>query len=265
LLEFARCDSLHGVDFLDIGCGSGLHSLAAYEAGAARVFSFDYDPNSVTAGSILRRRVGNPGNWHIERGDVLDNDYIAKLGKWKFVYSWGVLHHTGNVRQAIRNAQSTVAAGGILYLALYSADMVALETQNFWLAKKQEYNASGQLKRAYMLWWYIWTYQLQSEPRRLLEFVRRAATYKVNRGMNIFSDIRDWLGGWPMEYAPDQEVVDLLEQEYGFELVNVATGEACTEFLFRRTGTPAARTIVAELAAAKKTAAALEQAAEPAA
>jgi hypothetical protein len=60
-------------------------------------------------------------------------------------------------------------------------------------------------------------------------------------------------------------VVDLLEQKHGFELINVSTGEACTEFLFRRTGTPAARTIVAELAAAKKTAAALQQTAVPAA
>jgi SAM-dependent methyltransferase len=265
LLEFAGRDSLRGVDFLDIGCGSGLHSLAAYEAGAARVFSFDYDPNSVAAGNILRRHAGNPPNWHIERGDVLDTNYIAKFGKWKFVYSWGVLHHTGDVRQAIRNAQSTVATDGILYLALYSADVVALEAQNFWLEKKKEYNAAGRLKRAGMVWWYIWNYQLQSELRRLPEFVRRAAKYKVNRGMNIFSDIRDWLGGWPMEYMPDQEVVDLLEQEHGFELVNVAVGEACTEFLFGRTGTPAARTIVTELAAAKRKAPALEQAAEPAA
>jgi hypothetical protein len=80
--------------------------------------------------------------------------------------------------------------------------------------------------------------------------------------MNLFADIRDWLGGWPMEYVPDQEVVDLLEQECGFQLVNVATGEACTEFLFRRTGRPARRTLVAELASAKKAEAA--RAAEPA-
>jgi 2-polyprenyl-6-hydroxyphenyl methylase/3-demethylubiquinone-9 3-methyltransferase len=263
LLEFAGRDSLRGVNFLDIGCGSGLHSLAAYEAGAARVFSFDYDLNSVRAGNILRRRIGDPSIWHIERGDVLDNDYMAKLGKWEFVYCWGVLHHTGNVWQAIRNAVSTVAAGGTLYLALYSAELVEPEIQNFWLRKKQEYNTSGRLKRSYMMWWYVWTYQLQRELRRLPEFIRRAATYKVNRGMNIFADIRDWLGGWPMEYVADQAVVDLVEQQHGFELVNVSTGEACTEFLFHRTGTPARRTIVTELAAAKKKAAAAEQIATP--
>jgi 2-polyprenyl-3-methyl-5-hydroxy-6-metoxy-1,4-benzoquinol methylase len=255
LLKFAGHDSLRGLDFLDIGCGSGLHSLAAHEAGAHRVFSFDYDPHSVAASEILRQRASNPPNWHIERGDVLNRHYIAELGKWSLVYCWGVLHHTGDVWQAVRNAESTVAAGGMFYLALYSSDVVSPEVQNFWLAKKQEYNKSGRLKRAHMMWWYIWTHQMQREWRRLPEFARRAAAYKVNRGMNIFSDIRDWLGGWPMEYVADQEVVDLLEQECGFELVNVSTGEACTEFLFRRTGGPARRTIVTEMAAANKRAA----------
>jgi SAM-dependent methyltransferase len=264
LLKFTGRDSLRGVDFLDIGCGSGLHSLAAYEAGADRVFSFDYDPHSVAATSVLRQSAGNPSNWHLERGDVLHKHYIAELGKWNFVYCWGVLHHTGDVWQAIHNAQSIVAAGGMFYVALYSSDVVSPEAQNFWLEKKHDYNKSGRLKRAYMMWWYIWTYQMQSQWRRFPEFARRAAAYKVNRGMNIFSDIRDWLGGWPMQYVADQKVVDLLEQQCGFELVNVSTGEACTEFLFRRTGAPTRPTSVTEMVAAKKQAASTERAAEPA-
>jgi len=265
LLRFTGRESLGGLDFLDIGCGSGLHSLAAYEAGADRVFSFDFDPLSVAASEILRQSAGNPPNWHIERGDILDQDYIARLGKWNFVYCWGVLHHTGDIWQAVRNAESSVAVGGMFYLALYSSDVVSPEVQNFWLAKKQKYNESGRLKRAHMMWWYIWTHQMQRQWRRLPEFLRRAAAYKLNRGMSIFADIRDWLGGWPMEYVADQAVVDLLEQEHGFELVNVSTGEACTEFLFRRTGTPTKRTIVTEMAATKNRTAAIEQAVEPAA
>ena len=34
---------LAGKVFLDIGCGSGIHSLAALRLGAERVISFDYD------------------------------------------------------------------------------------------------------------------------------------------------------------------------------------------------------------------------------
>src|ERR1700753_1697892 len=87
LLRFAGRDSLAGVDFLDVGCGSGLHSLAAHEAGARRVFSFDYDPNSVEASKFLWRYAGCPANWQIERGDALDTGYVENLGKWAFVYS----------------------------------------------------------------------------------------------------------------------------------------------------------------------------------
>ncbi len=252
ILKFTGRETLKGLDFLDIGCGSGLHSLAAYQAGADRVFGFDYDVNSIAATNIVRQSVGNPSNWRVERGDVLDKDYVAKLGKWTFVYSWGVLHHTGNVWEAIRNAQSAVADGGMFYIALYSSDVVSPEEQEFWLRKKQEYNRSGSMKRLQMVWWYIWTYMMQKDIRRVPSFLQRAASHKLTRGMNIFADIRDWLGGWPMEYVSDQQVVDLLEQECGFELVNVSTGEANSEFLFRRTGRPARRTIVAEMVAAKK-------------
>lgn len=51
-------------------------------------------------------------------------------------------------------------------------------------------------------------------------------------------------GGWLMEFAGDQETVDLLEGECGFRLVNIATGAACSEFLFEKAGAPPARTDV---------------------
>jgi 2-polyprenyl-6-hydroxyphenyl methylase/3-demethylubiquinone-9 3-methyltransferase len=148
ILRFAGRDSMQGVDFLDIGCGSGLHSLAAFEAGASRVLSFDYDPNSVAACNIVRAKAGNPPNWRVERGDVLDLEYVARLGKWQFVYSWGVLHHTGSVWQAIRNAEATVAEGGTFYLALYSSDVAPPEVQDFWLQKNRNTTGAAASKRA---------------------------------------------------------------------------------------------------------------------
>ena len=122
ILDFLGRESMEGLDFLDIGCGSGIHSLAAWQSGARRVHSFDYDPDSVAATKLMWQTAGRPSNWTIERGDVLDSNYIASLGKWNFVYSWGVLHHTGQLWQAVENAQSTVADGGIFYIALYSSD-----------------------------------------------------------------------------------------------------------------------------------------------
>ncbi|HLG94672.1 MAG TPA: 50S ribosomal protein L11 methyltransferase, partial [Bryobacteraceae bacterium] len=45
---------LNGSSFLDIGCGSGLFSLAAMQLGASRVYSFDFDPQSVACTHELK-------------------------------------------------------------------------------------------------------------------------------------------------------------------------------------------------------------------
>jgi len=47
ILEFLGRDNLEGLDMIDIGCGSGLHSIAALEAGVKSVHGFDYDPESI--------------------------------------------------------------------------------------------------------------------------------------------------------------------------------------------------------------------------
>ena len=204
ILDFMGRKSLKGLDFLDIGCGSGLHSFAAHRAGAGRIHGIDYDPNSVAASKLLREKAGNPSNWIIERGDVLDEAGVAKLGKWNFVYSWGVLHHTGDVWRAINNAQSAVADGGQFYIALYAAD-VQPQAQ-FWLDKKQEYNRASEWKKRQMVYWYIWNYGMQKKISKLPSIVRTVMEYRLKRGMNYFADIRDWLGGWPMEFVFDQDV-----------------------------------------------------------
>ncbi|MFV8817028.1 class I SAM-dependent methyltransferase [Haliea sp. E17] len=238
MLSFTGRSSLAGEDFLDIGCGSGLHSYAALRAGARKIHSLDYDPDSVRATDALHTHAARPDNWTFERGDILDDAYVEGLGKWSFVYSWGVLHHTGDMWRAIENAQKTVADGGLFYLALYSADADFQPSKEFWLEVKQAYNNAGSLKKLYMVYWYIWRFAMQRDLKRLPAEVRRIFSYRFKRGMSYFADIRDWLGGWPMEYAGDQETVDLLEKKHGFRLVNLSTGEANSEFLFERSGSP---------------------------
>src|SRR3954454_7500437 len=65
ILRFMGRDTLEGLDFLDIGCGSGLHSLGAWQSGAGRIHSFDYDLHSVAATKLVRSKVGDPANWHV--------------------------------------------------------------------------------------------------------------------------------------------------------------------------------------------------------
>lgn len=235
ILQFMGMENLDGLSFLDIGCGSGLHSIAALHAGAASVHSFDYDPNSVAASRYVHDQVGNPANWTIEQGSVLDEAFMERMPSYDVVYSWGVLHHTGEVWRAVRNAAGRVKPGGLYYIALYSADVQINPTPEFWLDVKRKYVSSGRFKRRMMELWYIWRFQLHRNPLRLPLFFKRMLEHKKKRGMNIFTDIRDWLGGWPMEFVYDAEAIKFCEN-LGFELKKIKTGEACTEFLFVRSG-----------------------------
>ena len=86
---------ISGKSFLDVGSGSGIHSLAALRLGASRVLSFDYDSKSVACTAELKRRFAPMANWQIEAGSALDEQYLRSLGPFDIVYAWGVLHHTG--------------------------------------------------------------------------------------------------------------------------------------------------------------------------
>ena len=107
--------------FLDIGSGSGLFSLAAMRLGAKKVHSFDYDPESVACAQELKGRYfSQSNNWTIDQGSVLDFPYLSGLGQFDVVYSWGVLHHTGNMWVALENAVHPVAPNGWFLIALYN-------------------------------------------------------------------------------------------------------------------------------------------------
>ncbi|MDA9985244.1 class I SAM-dependent methyltransferase, partial [Flavobacteriaceae bacterium] len=102
LISMLGVKCLEGKLFLDIGSGSGLSSLAAKRAGA-NVYSFDYDIQSVECTKELKRRYFNSKkDWKIEHGSILNEQYCNELGQFDVVYSWGVLHHTGNMYKALK-------------------------------------------------------------------------------------------------------------------------------------------------------------------
>jgi SAM-dependent methyltransferase len=229
---------------LDVGCGSGLHSLAAWQSGAANVLGFDYDEKSVQATKMLHDYVGKPGNWQVRQGSVLDEAFMRSLPKCDLVYSWGVLHHTGDVWSAIRLASIPLKEGGFFYIALYSADVQKPPTTpEFWLKVKQDYLHGSWLRKRLMEIWYIWRFSLERRLRKIPQFLRQWREYKKNRGMDLMTDIRDWLGGWPMEFCYDEDVKRFVRDKLGMEFVKIAAGEANTEFLFRRPRSADARSV----------------------
>jgi predicted RNA methylase len=75
-------------DFIDIGCASGLFSLAAMPLNASRVHSIDNDPQIINCGGELHRRFfRHAANLTVDRVDVLDEDYKNSLGVFDIVYS----------------------------------------------------------------------------------------------------------------------------------------------------------------------------------
>ncbi len=235
LLGFFGLEKLDFLEFLDVGSGSGIHSLAAFDSGARKVRSFDYDPDSVRATAKMHELRGHPDSWVVERGSILDAEYVKALGQYDLVYSWGVLHHTGDVWTALGNAARLVKDEGLLYISLYDSDWCPEDPES-WLRIKRDYVQGGALRRLKYELWYGWTYLLDGNVRNLPRAVRHARTYKKNRGMSLFHDTRDWLGGWPMEYTRIFDIVPFM-QARGLRLQRVKTGEATVEYLFKKGGT----------------------------
>src|SRR6185312_1451566 len=141
---------LKGKSFLDIGCGSGIHSLAAVRLGASRVHSFDYDQDSVNCALELKRRFTPSSAWKVEQGSALDENYIRSLGRFDVVYSWGVLHHTGNMWKALELA--TIPVADCLMVAIYNDQG---NTSRRWQNLKRLYNSGPALTRT-AIEIYVW-------------------------------------------------------------------------------------------------------------
>lgn len=234
LRQLLGVEDLHGKRFLDIGSGSGLFSLAARRLGA-EVFSFDYDPASAASTAELRQRYQpDDADWTVGEGSILDEAFVRQLGQYDVVYSWGVLHHTGRMWQALEHATWCVAPGGSLAIALYN-DQGAIS--NAWRSVKRAY-CSGPAGRAAVTAVFMPYFACQAVAASLIRFghpLRYFPDYHRRRGMSVWHDWKDWLGGYPFEVAKPEEVLDFCRNR-GFNLERLATTNrlGCNQFAFRR-------------------------------
>jgi SAM-dependent methyltransferase len=238
-------EALAGKRFLDIGCGSGLHSLAALQLGAREVVATDIDPESVsTTERVLRRFAPTGASYRVIQRSVFDLN-TADLGSFDVTYSWGVLHHTGKLYEALARAGAMTAPSGLFVFALYRKTWLC----RFWTIEKRWYAAGSAKRQEYARRIYIGLFRIGL----LLTgrgFAAYEKEYRSNRGMDFYHDVHDWMGGYPYESISDREV-DGLMTSTGFQARRLFLssngkilgrnlgffGSGCDEYVYVRKGT----------------------------
>lgn len=227
---------LTGSRVLDVGSGSGLSILAALRLGASWVDGIDIDKQSAEASCALLDQHAVGGPWSVQTKSVFDLD-PKRDGPYDVVHSWGALHHTGDMWQAIARAAAVVVPGGIFAVALYRRTPFC----RAWTAEKRFYSSAPEsfqraiaalFKAAFVTGLFI----TGRSPARYI------AEYKSRRGMSWEHDVHDWLGGYPYESAEPAAVIAFLDG-LGFEMWRMfehpATagglfGSHCDEFVARK-------------------------------
>jgi 2-polyprenyl-6-hydroxyphenyl methylase/3-demethylubiquinone-9 3-methyltransferase len=213
--------------FLDIGCGSGQFSIAAARSAARTVTGLDVDPVSVRVSrENAARWLTDGAPVSFRQASALDDASMGSLGTFDVVYSWGVLHHTGDMQHALVNAARMVKPGGLFMIAIYNRHWSSAP----WKAVKWFYNHAGAAGRKAIVWILAPVILL---AKWLVTFKNPLA---MRRGMDFMHNVVDWVGGYPYEYASVKEMNDNLEA-LGFEILQVrpaAVPTGCNEFIGRR-------------------------------
>lgn len=239
-VEEARADfstlteeiDLNSKTFLDVGFGQGLISFNAASAGA-KVYSLDISPRCLEALEVTAQFF-DPSireKLDITVGSILSNETVQSLLEknvdgYHVVHAWGVLHHTGDLKGAFANCVKLLGDQGALIVAIYNRHW----SSPVWKLIKRLYCAAPVVVQKLLI-------AVFTPIIFVAKFlVTRKSPMSTERGMEFFTDIVDWVGGYPYEYASVEEMRSL-GNEHGLKLLRVnpaSVPTGCNEFVFSR-------------------------------
>jgi len=164
--------------------------------------------------------------WKVMQGSAADAEFLDSLGTFDIVYSWGVLHHTGQMDHCLSLMPARVKPGGNLMIAIYNDQGIA---SKYWAFVKRTYNEYAFMRPIWLAIHTIW-------PLAPSWFLRKVQKRPLPRGMRFWTDFKDWIGGYPFETATPAQIVDTYQaEEFLLSYIKTVRNRmGCNEFVFEK-------------------------------